>query len=93
MGKGNPKVIFLQDIENRDSILAGGFHTNIDTVIFGKPVTQLLQTFCEGRKAGLLIFCTVKGIGNGNAGKDPGFVDIKATAIMFENFKRQKTTS
>ena len=38
----------------------------------------------------MLIFCTVVGIGNTNAGKDPGFVDIKATAIVFENFKGQK---
>ena len=90
MGKSNPKVILFKDIENRNPILAGRFHTNIDTVIFGKPVTQFLQTFREGREAGLFVFCTVMGIRNADAGKDPGFVDIKATAIMFENFKGQK---
>ena len=90
MGKGNPEVILLQDIENRDPILAGRFHADVKAMIFSKPVTQLLQPFCKGREAGLLIFGTSQGISNSNAGKDPGFVDIEATAIIFENFERQR---
>ena len=58
-------------------------------MILCKPVTQLLQTFCKGREASLLILCTPMGICNTDAGIDPGFVDIKATTIVFENFKRQ----
>ena len=76
MGEGNPEVMFLQDVENGDPVLSGRFHTDIGTVIFGKPVTQLIQTFGKGRKAGLLILCTVMGIGNADTGKDPGFVDV-----------------
>ena len=76
MGKGNPEVMLLQDVENGAPILAGRLHTDIRTVVFDKPVTQLIETFGKGRKAGLLILCTVEGIGNANTGKDPGFVDI-----------------
>ena len=83
VGKSNPDVILLQDIKNRDPILAGRLHADIITAIFGKPVTQLLQSFCEGRKACLLIFCAVVGISDTNTGKDPCFVDIKSTAVVF----------
>ena len=87
--KSNPKVMFLQYVENRDPVLAGRFHTNIHTVIFGKPVTQLIQALGKGRKASLLIFCTAVGIGNTDTGKDPGFVDIQPATVVFDNFKRQ----
>ena len=38
----------------------------------------------------MLILRTSVGISNTNAGIDPSLVDIKPTAIVFENFKRQK---
>ena len=75
-------MILLQNIENRNPVLAGRFHTDIGTVIFGKPVTQLMQSFGKGRKASLLIFRTAVGIGNTNAGKDPSFVDVKTPACL-----------
>ena len=75
--------MLLEDVENRDPILTGRFHTNIGTVIFGKPITQLIQTFSKGRKASLLILCTIIGICNADTGIDPCFVDIKPTAIKF----------
>ena len=37
----------------------------------------------------MLILCTAIGIGNTDAGIDPGFVDIKATTIEFKDFKGQ----
>ena len=83
MGKSNPDVILLQNIKNRDPILAGRFHADIITVILGKPVTQLLQSFSKGRKVGLLIFCAAVGISDTNTGKDPSFVDIKSAAVVF----------
>ena len=81
--------MFLQDIENRDPVLTGRFHADVSTVIFGKPVTQLIQPFCKGRKAGLLILRTAIGIGDADTGKDPCFVDIKPTAVFADDFKRQ----
>lgn len=82
-GKSNPDVILLQDIKNRDPILANRFHTDIITVILGKPVTQLLQSFRKGRKADLLIYCAVVGISDIDTGKDPCFVGIKSAAVVF----------
>jgi hypothetical protein len=89
MGKRDPDVMLLQDIENRDPILAGRFHADIITVVFCKPVTQLIQTFCEGRKASLLILCAFVEISDTDAGIDPCFVDIESTAVVFDNFERQ----
>ena len=68
--------MFLQDIEYRDPILAGRFHADILAVVFSKPITQLIQTFRKGRKAGLLILSTIVGISNTDTGIDPCFVDI-----------------
>lgn len=89
MRKSDPKVMFLENVENRDPILSGRFHTNIFTVVFSKPVTQLIQSFCEGRKASLLILSAIMGISDTDTGIDPCFVDIKSTAVVFDNLKRQ----
>lgn len=37
----------------------------------------------------LLIFCTVIGIGDADAGVDPGFVDIKTTAVVAKDFEHR----
>jgi len=52
-----------------------------------------MQSFREGRKASLLILGTIIGIGDADTGIDPGFVDIESTAIKFQDFERQVTTS
>lgn len=88
MGKSDPQVILFQDIENRDPILAGGFHTDIRTIVFSKPIAQFLQPFCEGRETSLLVLGTVVGIGNANTGKDPCFVDVKPTAVFLDDFEQ-----
>ena len=89
VGKSTPDVILLQNIKNRDPVLTGRFHADIRTVVFRKPVTQLLQTFGKGREAGFFILGTFQGICYADTGINLGFVDIKATAVIFENFKRQ----
>lgn len=90
MGKRNPQVVLLQDIENRNPILAGRFHANIVAVVLSKPVTQLVQAFCKGRKASLLVLCAIVGVSNTDAGIDPCFVDVKSAAIVFDDSKRQE---
>ena len=55
MGKSNPKVMFLQNVENRNPVLADRFYAGIGTVTSGKPVIQLIQPFCKERKEGLLL--------------------------------------
>ena len=52
-------------------------------------IELILKNFGKGREAGLFILCTFKGIRNADTGIDPGFVDIKATAIKTKNFERQ----
>ena len=79
--EGEEKVFTKDDL--KDEILSGRFHAYIFTVIFSKPVTQLIQSLCEGRKASLLIFRTIIGISNTDTGIDPCFVDIKPTAVEF----------
>ena len=93
MGKSNPDVILLQNIKNRDSVLTGRFHADIRTVVFGKPVAQLLKTFGKGRKESFFVLRTLKGIRDADPGIDPSFVDIKSATVVFENFKRHKITS
>lgn len=88
MRKCNPQVIFLKDIEDRDPVFSVRFYADICTVVFGKPVTQLLQTFCKGKEANLLILCPVVGISDADMGIDSCFVDIKTTAVFLDNFKQ-----
>ena len=39
----------------------------------------------------MLILSTLKGVGNTDASKDPSFMDIKSTTVIFKDFKWQKT--
>ena len=78
---------FLKDIKHRYPKLTGGFHTNIVTVVFGKPVSQFLQAFCKGGKASLLILCTSICVSNSDTGVNPSLVNIQSTAVFAENLK------
>ena len=82
--------MLFQDVKNRDPILAGRFHADIVAVVLCKPVTQLIQSSCKGRKASLLVLSSVAGIGDAYTGIDPCFVDIESTAVGFDDFERQK---
>ena len=71
------------------AILAGRFHTDFRTVILCKPITQFLQSFGKGRETSLFVIGSAVWIGDANASVDPGFVDIKSTAVKTKNFERQ----
>lgn len=50
MRKGN-KTEFLKDVEDRDSVSAGGLHADLETGVFGEPVREgkicaFLQAYC-----------------------------------------------
>ena len=85
MRKNNRDICFLKNIKNRDPILAGRFHTNFSTVIFSKPVRQFLQSFRKRRETSLLIISSAVCIGNTDTSINPGFVDIKSTAIKTDS--------
>lgn len=70
-------------VKYRRPVLIGRFQPNIVAVIFSKPVAQLIQSFFEGRKMSLLIFCTIIEISDTSAGIDSDFVGIETVAIKF----------
>ena len=88
MRKCNTKIIFLENVKDRDPVLASRLHADIGTVIFCKLITQFLQSSGEGRKTSLFIFRTIIGIGNTDSGKDLCFMDIKSTAIFLDDFEQ-----
>jgi hypothetical protein len=79
----------FKDIEYRDPVLAGGFHAHVHTVVRGEPCGKFPQTSGERGESLFLVFCAAVSIGEANAGKDPGFVDIKPTTIETKDFKSQ----
>jgi hypothetical protein len=79
----------FKDIEYRDPVLAGRFHAYIGTVVRGEPCGEIPQTSGERGKPLFLIFCPAVCIRESNAGKDPGLVDIKPTAVKTKDFKSQ----
>ena len=87
MGKDD-KAGFFKNVENRDPVLAGRFHAGFGTVVFGKPDRQFPEAFEKGREACLLIFSKTVGISNADTGIDPGFVDLKATAVFTKDFEQ-----
>jgi hypothetical protein len=80
---------FLKNVKDRDPVLAGRFHANIRTVIRGKPCGKFPQTSGERRESLFLVLCPAICISDTNAGKDPGFVDVKATTVETKDFKSQ----
>lgn len=86
--KGNETGLF-QDVEGRDSVLAGRFHVDFRAAVFGKTFRQLPESFGKGREASLLILGTTVEIGNADAGIDPCFVDIKATTVFTKLNKKR----
>jgi hypothetical protein len=86
--KGN-KTGFFKDVEDRNPILTGRFHTNISTVIFWKVVRQLSKLFLKGREASLPIISTTVCISDSDTCIDPSFMDIKTTEIFSKDFKHR----
>ena len=80
---------FFRNIEHRDPVLTGGFHANKSTVVRGKPCSEFPQTSGERGKPLFLIFCITVCIGDADTGIDPGFVDIKSTAVETKDYKSQ----
>ena len=59
-------------------------------MVFGKPVTQFPESFGKRRETSLLILSPAVCVGNPDTGIDPGFVDIKPTAVFTKDFESQK---
>ena len=79
MSKANINVVF-KVIKNRNPILAGGFHADMITMIFDKPIVKLLNIRVDGRKRSLYILRYSLLVGRNNSSNDNVFVDIKSAA-------------
>ena len=88
MRKGDKTGVF-KDVEDGNPVFAGRLHADLEAGVFGKPVSQLLQSFGNGKEAGLPIPCKAVGVGNPDACIDPGLVDVKPTAVFAKDFKSQ----
>ena len=90
LGVSKYDIAYLfENVEYRDPVLAGRFHAYICTIVRGKPCGKFPQTSGERGKPLFLIFCPAVCIRESNAGKDPGLVDIKPTAVKTKDFKSQ----
>jgi len=79
----------FEHIEDRNPVLAGGFHTHFRTAMLMKPVSQTPEILWKRREASLIVIGTGMGIGNPDTGIDPGFVDIKPTAVVSDDFEHK----
>lgn len=55
VGDDDTDIPFLQNVEDRDPVLPGGFHADVQTTILMEPVGEAVQVGVERRKAFLLI--------------------------------------
>lgn len=76
----------LKDVEDRDPVLAGGFHADIVTVIVKQPFFETADVPIESGKA----FFTVRRLyaigGFDDCGNEERFMDIDATTGFVDNF-------
>lgn len=68
------------EIENRNPILAGGFHAYVIAVILDKPAVEFLDIRVDGGKRLLDILRQSGVVGSNDGCNDNIFLDIKATA-------------
>jgi hypothetical protein len=79
----------FEDVEDGDPVFTGRFHADFSAFVLRKPFGQLFQTFCEGRKAGLLVFNTTALIGDTDTGIDPGLVNIQTAAFAANDLEHR----
>ena len=89
MGQGDKTGLF-EDVKNRDpdTCQEDSIQTSVQEYL-ASQAAKSLRPLEKEEKRGLLILCTSIRIGNTDAGIDPGFVDVKATAVVTKNFKHR----
>lgn len=83
----NDMAGLFEDVEDGNPVLTGGFHTDLNALILVQPLRKLPQTFGEGCETGFVISCSSVGVGDADTGKDPGFVNVKTTAVVKLDFE------
>ena len=86
MGENDLAGLF-EDVEHRNPVLPRRFHAHLRAVQTGKPFREFSQTLGKGSEACFVILSDIAGIGDTNAGKDPSLVNVKAAAVVSDDFE------
>jgi len=70
----------FQNIEDRNPVFAGGFHTDLGTVVRKKPFFQNFEVRIEGGRPFLFISGHTGIVSRGNGSDHKFFVNVDATA-------------
>ena len=55
IGDDHADSLFLQDVKDRNPVLSGGFHADIQTVVLAKPIGKAIQIGVESGEPFLLV--------------------------------------
>ena len=90
----NPNATLFKDVEYRNPILSGGFHTDIQTVVFQQPVCKTVQVRIKGAETLLLIMGLQAVCGCGDNGcNHKCFVNIYTAAGWKYDFHAKTSSS
>lgn len=88
LGVGERKIAGLfKDIEHGNPVFPGGFHADLRAVQFRQPTTKVSKPLGEGGKPGFIILSSVVTVSNANASVNPGLVNVKAAAVIQDDFE------
>lgn len=93
IGNHYPNTTLFQDVEHRDPILSGGFHANIQAVVFQQLVSKMVKVSVKGTETLFLIVGLQAVCGRSNNGcNQKCFVNIYTEAGWKYDF-HDKTSS
>ena len=72
-----------------DPVLSCRLHADLPAVVLGKPGSQVVQALGEGGETSLLVLGATVGVGDSDAGIDPGLVDVETAAVFTKDLKSQ----
>lgn len=89
----NPNATLFKDVEYRNPVLSGGFHADIQTVVFQKPICETVQVRIEGAESLFLIVGLQAVCGRGDDGSNQECLVNIYTSAGWEYDFHNKTSS
>ena len=89
----NPNATLFKDVEYRNPVLSGGFHADIQTVVFQKPICETVQVRIECAESLFLIVGLQAVCGRGDDGSNQECLVNIYTAAGWEYDFHNKTSS
>lgn len=80
----------LKDIENGDPVFTSGFHADLRTTVFEKPVTAGLEVRVKGGEPLFLISGNTRKISGGDTDSNKFLVDVHTGTIAVNNTQHKK---